>query len=94
MKLYNNLLEEFNRGQMGYTAIAIIGQSCIGSVTIMMILMSDFPKVPLLSLLFLVTIFCMIFNGAVLAQLKPKLTFNLFILSEVFSCIVIALFLI
>ena len=94
MKIYKNLLAEFERAQMGYAAIAIIGQSCIGSVAVMMILMNDLPKVPLLFLLFLVTIFCMIFNGAVLAQLKPKLTFNLFILSEVFSCIVIALFLI
>ncbi len=62
MKMYKNLLTEFERGQMGYAAIAIIGQSCIGFVAAMMILMSDLPKVPLLFLLFLVTIFCMAFN--------------------------------
>lgn len=94
MKIYKALLTEFESGQMGYAAIAIIGQSCIGSVAAMMILMSDLSKVPLLSLLFLVTIFCMIFNGTVLAQLKPQLTFNLLILSVLFSCIVIAILLI
>lgn len=94
MKLYNDLLEEFKQGQMGYAAIAIIGQSCIGSVAAMIILMSDLSKVPLLLLLFLVTILCMAFNGAVLAQLKPRITFNLLVLSVMFSGVVIAIFLI
>ena len=94
MKVYKTLLIEFESGQKGYTAIAIIGQSCIGSVAVMMILMSELPKAPLLSLLLLVTIFCMTVNGAVLAQLKPKTTFNLLILSVLFSCIVIAILLI
>ena len=47
MKVYKNLLIEFESGQKGYTAIAIIGQSCIGSVAVMMILMSELPKAPL-----------------------------------------------
>lgn len=42
-----------------------------------------------MTLLFLVAIFCMAYNGAVLAQLKSKATFNLLILSVVFSCILI-----
>ena len=63
MKMYKNLLTEFERGQMGYAAIAIIGQSCIGSVAAMLILMSDLSKIPLMSLLFLVTIFCMVLMG-------------------------------
>lgn len=92
MKMYKNLLAEFERGQMGYSAIAIIGQSCIGSIAVMIILMSDLSKGLLLSLLFLVTIFCMAVNGAVLAQLKPKITLNLLVLSVLFSCIIIATF--
>jgi len=85
MKIYNNLLAEFKREQTGYASIAIIPQSCIGSVAAMMILMSDLPKIPLLVLLFLVTILCMAYNGAVLAQLKSKTIFNLLIISVVFS---------
>lgn len=88
-KLYNSLLAEFKREQTGYAAIAIIGQSCLGSVAAMLLLMNDLPTMVKMTLLFLVTIFCMAFNGAVLAQLKTKTTFNLLILSVVFSFTVI-----
>lgn len=94
MELYNKLLNEFQRVQTGYASIAIIPQSCIGSVAAMMLLISDLPKVTLFVLLFLVTIFCMAYNGAVLAQLKSKVVFNLLIISVTFSCAVIAVLLI
>ena len=94
MNLYHNFLSEFKREQTGYASIAIIPQSCIASVAAAMILISDLPKVPLLVLLFLVTILSMAYNGAVLAQLKSKAIFNLLIISIVFSCLVIAVLLI
>ena len=87
--IYLNLLAEFKRGQTGYSTIAIIGQSCIGSVAAMMILMSNLTKTSMLVILFLVTILCMAYNGAVLAQLKSRITFNILLVSVVFSCIVI-----
>jgi hypothetical protein len=89
MYLYNNLLHEFQREQMGYSAIAIIGQSCIGSVAAMFILMNEQPTLALLLQLFLVTILTMGFNAAVLAQLKTKLTFNLLIISVGYSILTI-----
>ena len=79
---------------MGYAAIAIIGQSCIGSVAAMLILMGNAPKMALLAQLFLVTILCMGFNGAVLAQQKPRIVFNLLLVSVVFNVLIIALYLI
>jgi hypothetical protein len=82
-------LAEFKREQTGYAAIAIIGQSCIGSVAAMVLLMNDLPTLAKMTLLFLVTIFCMAYNASVLAQLKTKTIFNLLILSVVFSCAVI-----
>tara|TARA_R110002050_G_scaffold67407_2_gene145897 strand:+ start:26233 stop:26517 length:285 start_codon:yes stop_codon:yes gene_type:complete len=90
MKIYANLLTEFKKNQLGYSAIAIIGQSCLGSVAAMLILKSEAQKVIVLLELFLVIIVCMFFNGAVLAQLKPKITFNLLLLSVLFSILVIA----
>lgn len=87
--IYNNLLTEFKRGQSGYATIAIIGQSCIGSAAAMLLLMSDLATFPKMSLLFLVTILCMNFNGAVLAQLKPKIIFNILIISVLFNCSII-----
>ena len=91
VKIYNNLLTEFKREQTGYASIAIIPQSCIGSVAAMLLLMNDWELFSKLALLFLVTIFCMAYNGAVLAQLKSKAIFNLLILSVTFcSGVIIA----
>ncbi len=88
-KLYQNVLAEFKSMQTGYSTIAIIGQSCIGSVAAMMLLMSGVDYMVNLVLLFLVTIFCMAFNSAVLAQLKAKTTFDILLLSVAFSLAVI-----
>ena len=88
-KLYKNTLAEFKREFPGYSAIAIIPQSCIGSVAAMVLLMDAMATVAKMTLLFLVTIFCMAYNGAVLAQLKPKTTFNHLLLSLLFSSVII-----
>ena len=77
--IYNNLLAEFKRGEIGYSTIAILGQSCLGSIAVILLLMNDMPTVIKMVQLFLVTVFCMAFNGAVLAQLKSKITFDLLI---------------
>ena len=74
---------------MGYAAIAIIGQSCLGSAAAMVLLMGGLEMVLKMILLFLVTIFCMAYNGAVLAQLKPLSTVNLLIISLVFNTFLI-----
>lgn len=89
MRLYNQLLNEFKREQTGYSTIAIIGQSCIGSVAAMVVLMHHMPEAIKLTLLFLVTILCMAYNGAVLARLSTKTTFNLLVLSVIFSILTI-----
>ncbi|MCR9264279.1 MAG: hypothetical protein NXH86_08965 [Flavobacteriaceae bacterium] len=88
-RIYNTLLMEFKKRQLGYSSIAIIGQSCLGSAAAMVLLMGETAALLKMTLLFFVTIFCMAFNGAVLAQLKPIITFNLLILSIAFSAIVI-----
>ena len=89
MRLYNQLLNEFKREQTGYSTIAIIGQSCIGSIAAMLVLMNHMPTAIKLTLLFLVTILCMAYNGAVLARLTAKTTFNLLVLSVLFSILTI-----
>jgi len=89
MKLYDQLLNEFKREQTGYSTIAIIGQSCIGSIAAMLILMNNIPTAIKLTLLFMVTILCMAYNGAVLARLSAKTTFNLLVLSVLFSILTI-----
>ncbi|MEP0264756.1 hypothetical protein [Dokdonia sp.] len=82
MELYKNLLKEYNSGIIGYATIGIIGQSCIGSAAVMLIFMNnDISRGLQMIELFLVTILCMGFNGAVLAQQKGKIQFNILVLS-------------
>ncbi|MEQ5791470.1 hypothetical protein J4E06_10440 [Muricauda sp. NFXS6] len=87
--IYGQTFNEFKKRQLGYSTIAIIGQSCLGSAAAMLLLMGNMEMALKMTILFFVTIFCMAFNGAVLAQLKPLTTFNLLILSIVFSTLVI-----
>tara|TARA_R110002126_G_scaffold21419_4_gene77411 strand:- start:721 stop:1056 length:336 start_codon:yes stop_codon:yes gene_type:complete len=89
LNLYRSLLAEFKKEQTGYATIAIIGQSCLGSVAAMLLLMSGVQQVTNLVLLFFVTILCMAYNGAVLAQLKVKHTFNILLLSVIFSLVIV-----
>lgn len=74
---------------MGYATIAIIGQSCLGSAAAMVLLMGTLDTAIQMTVLFFVTILCMAFNGAVLAQLRPLTTFNLLIISVVFNTLVV-----
>ena len=90
MKIYDELLTEFKKGQTGYSTIAIIGQSCIGSIAAMLVLKNEIPVFIKLSALFLVTVFCMAYNGAVLVHLNARTTLNLLITSVVFSLLTIA----
>lgn len=83
---YNNLLAEFTSMQAGYSTIGIIGQSCIGSLAAMGLLMNAWPDFIKMIFLGLVTLLCMAFNAAVLAQLPAKTTFNLLIVSVLVSC--------
>ena len=89
LKWYNGVLTEFKRGQIGYAAIAVLGQSCIGSLAVMLLMMHDMPIALKMIFVFLVTIFCMFFNGAVLSQMQAKITFNLLIASVVLSSVII-----
>jgi hypothetical protein len=56
--------------------------------------MNHIPAGIKLTLLFLVTILCMAYNGAVLARLSAKATFNLLVMSVLFSILTIVAILI
>ncbi|TPN87212.1 hypothetical protein [Aquimarina algicola] len=90
MKIYQRSLEEYKKGIIGYSPIAIIGQSCLGSAAAMYILANGNSILQMIQL-FIVTILCMFYNGAILSQQKPKLSFDLLIASIVVSIIVVAI---
>jgi len=92
LKTYNSLLKEYESGMYGYATIGIIGQSCVGSVAVMYTLMNSQISRPVqIFEIFLVTILCMGFNGAVLSQQSGKTQFNILILSVIVSIILIAI---
>ena len=90
MKLYNTLYKDFEELYVGYSAVAIILSSCLGSAAAMVILMNGHDLAQMLQL-FLVVIVCMGYNSSVLAQMKPKFVFNTLILSILTSSILLAI---
>ena|SRR5690554_4072984 len=74
-QLYNNWQQEFGRLKWGYETLALFAQSCLGGIAAMLILANDTSPPVKLGELFLVTIFAMGFNAAVLVDLKAKPAF-------------------
>lgn len=89
MKVYQNLLADFEKTYYAYMTAGIIVSSCVGSIAAMMVLMQGHGLVNMIEL-FLVVVMCMGYNATVLAQLKPKTVLNTFILSMVVSLVLIA----
>lgn len=80
MTLYKKGLEDFTENLTLYIPLSIIFQSCLGSIATMFILMDSKPNFHFLDLTLVVT-FAMAYNGALYAQLKPKLIYNLLIVT-------------
>ena len=75
MKVYNNLLQDFQSSYMMMIPLTIIFQSCLGSIATLYILMNKGPMMLLqLGICIAVT---MMYNASVLAQLNKKVVFNL-----------------
>ena len=75
---YNKFFAEFENGFMGITTIAILAHSCLGGIAAMAVLMNGTSLFQMFQL-FLVVASCMLFNGSVLSQQKPKVVLNLLI---------------
>lgn len=88
-KIYDKILTEYKSKEFGYATLAILAQSCLGGISAMLILSTNISAGAKITQLFSVTLLSMGYNGAVLAQLKSRLAFNLLLLSVVFSSIVI-----
>ena len=90
MTLYQKTLQDFKAGYMGFATLAIIGQSCFGSIAVMYILQNGTSLGQMLQLA-AVVIVCMILNGSILSQQKPKLVFDLLLTSILVSFCMIVL---
>ncbi|WP_296142861.1 hypothetical protein [uncultured Flavobacterium sp.] len=90
MNFYQKYLDSYQHGIIGFATLSILGQSCLGSIAAMFILMGGTSPFQMVQLFF-VTIFCMIYNGAVLSQQKPKLSFAILTISIAVSFLSIIL---
>lgn len=90
MALYNRYLKIFEKSFYLYISFGILLSSCIGGVAAMLVLMRGTGPIEMFEL-FLITCLCMGFNTSVLANLKPKITYNILISSVVVSVIIILL---
>ena len=87
MSLYNKYFGVFERGFIGFSTLGVLAQSCMGSIAAMSVLQNGTSLASMFQL-FLVVVSCMAFNGAVLAQQKPKVVFNILLWSMLLSVVV------
>lgn len=79
MNVYNNLLSSFKSEYMLMIPLSIVLQSCLGSIAALYILMAKGDYLLLqLALCIAVT---MMYNAAILAQLKSGIVFKMLIIS-------------
>lgn len=90
MTLYQKTLEDFQQSYVGYAALVIIGQSCLGAAAAMYTLQNGTSFFQMAQLA-LIVITCMFVNVGILAQLSTKAIFNMTIFSVALSTIMIAL---
>ncbi len=88
--MYSRLLKDFKEMYMAYIPLMIILSSCLGSVAAMYVLMQDRSVAQVIQLS-LCVIICMAFNASILAQMKPKLIFNLLIFSLLINSVLVLL---
>ena len=90
MNYYHKYLDGYTRGFIGFNTLGILFQSCWGSVAAMTVLQNGNSPRQMVQLFFVV-ILCMLFNGAVMAQQKPKVVFNLLLASIFINAFIILL---
>jgi len=86
--LYSRLNEQVKKDFMGFTALAIILSTCLGSIAIMFTLMNGNGLVQMAQVFFVVVV-CSAHNASILTVQKPKVVFNLLILSVVVNSLLI-----
>jgi len=90
MILYNKSLQSFQKNYIGYSALVVIGQSCLGSAAAMYVLKNGVGLIQMIQL-GLVATTCMLVNVSILSQMTPKFVFNFTIFSVLLSILLIAL---
>lgn len=86
MKVYTNLLKDFESGYLGFAPITMMVQTCLGSIAVMYLLM-DNSQTTIIEL-GLCIFASMGYNATVLGQLSKKAVFNALIVSVLINVII------
>ena len=73
-----------SQNYIGYSALVVIGQSCLGSAAAMYVLKNGVSLIQIIQLGLVVTT-CMLVNVSILSQMTPKFVFNFTIFSVLLS---------
>lgn len=90
MKIYHQLLKDFEESFYLHATLGIILSSCLGAAAAMAVLMHGHDMAEMLQL-FIITCVSMGFNTTVLANLKSKVVFNSLLLSIILNSVFIIL---
>ncbi len=90
MTLYAKIQQDWNEHFTGYSALAIIVSTMIGSVAVMMILSQGVGLWQLFQLFLCVSV-CMAHNASILTVQKPKVVLDLLIASVVLNSTLVLL---
>lgn len=89
MAAFKTYSDNYARGLMGNNTLSILGLSCYGGITAMLVLMNGTSFIQMLQLFFVI-IACSGFNGAVLSQLKASFIFK-FLIFSVVTCTIVTI---
>ncbi|MEW7279814.1 hypothetical protein ABW636_14570 [Aquimarina sp. 2201CG1-2-11] len=88
MTLYAKINSDFSENYIGYSALAIIASTCLGSIAIMTTLF-DGNNAFQMFLVFITVAVCSAHNAAILTVQKPKLVLDLLIASLIINTLII-----
>lgn len=88
MTLYNRLNADFTENFIGNTALAMIVSTCLGSIAVMFTLMNGHGLTQM-AMVFTTVVVCSLHNASILTLQKPRMVFNLLILSVVVNALLI-----
>lgn len=90
MEIYKKLYNEFEDKYWGYATMAMLGQTCLGSVAAMCILAKGRHLIYEIELA-IVIIICMLVNVSIIAQYPKPIVFKLIIATIIINILGIAL---
>jgi len=80
MSTYTKYYEQFEHGFFAGSTLGVLVQSCVGGIAAMAVLQNGTSIIQMIQL-FLVVALSTAYNGSILSQQKPKIVFNLLLLS-------------